>query len=73
MRISTAVMWVGAALVVVSLVMAVREWSDSKAPERVSFSIDPLVDQAPASETRFAVKVNNGNRQAIRIVGLTWC
>ena len=73
MRISTAVMWLGASLAVVAIVMAVKEWSDSKAPERVAFSIDPLIDQQPKSETRFAIKVKNDNNQPIRIVGLTWC
>jgi hypothetical protein len=71
--------WVGAGLVVVSGVMAAREWSDSLAPERVSFTVPPLmevpslIDQTRATETRFAIKIKNGNNRAIRIVGLTWC
>ena len=73
MRISTATVWLGAGLVVVSGVMAAREWSESRAPERVSFTMLPLVDQTPKSETRFAIKIKNDNSRAIRIVGLTWC
>ena len=73
MRISTAMVWLGAGLVVVSGAMAVREWSDSRAPQRVSFTVPPLVDQTPKSETRFAIKIKNDNNRAIRIIGLTWC
>jgi hypothetical protein len=73
MRISTAMVWVGAGLVVVSGVMAVLEWSESRAPQRVSITVPSLVDQTPATETRFAIKIKNDNNRAIRIVGLTWC
>ena len=47
--------------------------AESRAPQRVSITVPPLVDQTPATETHFTIKIKNDNNRAIRIVGLTWC
>jgi hypothetical protein len=65
--------WIGAGMLVVAGVLAAREWSDSRAPQRVSIIVPPLVDETPTSETRFVIKIKNDNSRAIRIVGLTRC